>query len=124
MFEIYDVLVGKPGPINFVLDDPDVHGTGSDPDEWWDGPGLAAILIAQGEALRGAAIVGADPQAFRLGDVGWTYDRFVYRTPDGVETPFRITAVFVRRDGDWQLVLWHDAVPIPNEEAIGVRIPI
>ena len=62
MFEIYDVFVGKPGPPNFVLDDPDVHGTGSDPVEWWDGPGLGAILIAQGEALRGASVVGPIPK--------------------------------------------------------------
>lgn len=120
---IYDLLVGMRALDDFVLDDPRVHGIGSDPAEWWTGPRLGEILAAQGAALTGAAIVGADPQAFEEGDVGWVYDRFVYRTPDGVETPFRITAVFVRRDGAWRLVLWHDAVPIPNEDAIGVTIP-
>lgn len=120
---IYDLLVGRPGPRDFVLDDPRVHGIGSDPVEWWDGPGLAEILTAQGAALDGAAILGANPQAFAEGDTGWVYDRFTYRTPDGVETPFRISATFVRRDGAWKVVLWHDAVPIPNVEAIGVTIP-
>lgn len=122
-FAIYDLLVGKPGSPDFVLDDARVHGIGSDPAEWWDGPGLGDILIAQGAALAGAAILDPDPQAFAEGDVGWVYDRFVYRTPGGVETPFRISATFVRRNGAWKIVLWHDAVPIANEEAIGVSIP-
>lgn len=87
MFEIYDLLVGKPGPSNFVLDDPAVHGTGSDPVEWWDGPGLGAILVAQGVALSGARILGADPHALRSDDVGWAYDRFVYRTPSRRRDP-------------------------------------
>ncbi|MEW5991511.1 MAG: nuclear transport factor 2 family protein [Chloroflexota bacterium] len=123
IFGIYDVLVGKPGPHDFVLDDPQVHGIGSDPSEWWDGPRLGEILTEQGAALAGAEILGADPQAFAEHGVGWAYDRFVYRTPDGVETPFRVTAAFVRRGNAWKLVLWHDAVPIANEDAIGVTIP-
>jgi hypothetical protein len=89
-----------------VLDDPGGHAIGSDPDEWRDGgANLADIVAAQGEALRRAAIIDADPQARTEGDVGWVYDRFVYRTPDGVETPFRVTATYVRREGDWKLVL-------------------
>ncbi len=121
---IYEILVGQPGPSDFVLDDPDVHGIGSDPAEWWDGPRLGEILVAQGAALAGAVILDADPQAFASGDVGWAYDRFVYRTREGVESPFRISAVFVRRDESWKLVLWHDAVPLANEDAIGVTIPV
>lgn len=124
MFEIYRLLTGSSELVGFALDDPNVHGTGSDPGEWWDGGvELEAILGAQGAALAGSAILGEDPQAWSNGDTGWVYDRFVYRTPDGVETPFRVTATFVRRDGAWRLVLWHDSVPIRNEDAIGVRIP-
>ncbi len=121
---IYDLLVGIPGLADFVLDEPGVHGIGSDPDEWWEGHSrIGDVLTAQGAALRGSEIVDCDPQAWAEGDAGWVYDRFRYRTPDGTETPFRVTATFVRRDGDWRLVLWHDSVPIPNEDAIGVRIP-
>lgn len=123
--EIYDLLSGPSGLVGFALDDERVHGTGSDPAEWWDGGReLEAILTAQGAALEGSSIVGANPRAWSEGDVGWVYDRFTYRTPDGIETPFRITATFVRREGGWRLVLWHDSVPIRNEDAIGTTIPV
>jgi len=87
------------------------------------GSTLTAILTAQGVALRGSTFLGADPQGWREGDVGWVYDRLTYRTQDGTETPFRISATFVRRSQDWRRVLWHDSMPISNERAIGVIIP-
>jgi hypothetical protein len=37
MLEIYDLLVGIPIEGDWVLHEPGVHATGSDPDEWWDG---------------------------------------------------------------------------------------
>jgi hypothetical protein len=101
-----------------------VLAIGTDPAEWWSGyEQITQIFKAQSEAMQGMSIVGANPQAYREGSVGWAATQAKLRTPDGVEFPIRLTIVYHQENGDWKVVQWHGSVGVGNEENFGEDIP-
>lgn len=94
---------------------------GSDPHEWFTGSATHTALEAILHAFRttGPRLVAGNPQAHSEGAIGWVVDRTVLRFPTGAEVPTRMTAIFRRADGGWQLVHAHHSVGVPNEELAG-----
>jgi hypothetical protein len=79
---------------------------------------INAVYQAQLRQMGGVSVVGSDPQAYRHGDVGWVADRPKFRLPDGCEIPIRITIVFAREDGDWNLVQQHILIGVLNQDVV------
>jgi hypothetical protein len=97
---------------------------GTDPSEWWTGyEGITQIFKVQSEAMQGMSVVGANPQAYTEGSVGWAATQASLRMPDGSEFPIRLTIVYHQEDGDWKVVQWHGSVGVGNEENFGEDIP-
>lgn len=94
---------------------------GTDPEEWFDDSAtIKAMLSAQ--AAAGVKVRAGTIVAFEEGTVGWAADRGSFVMPDNTEVPFRITAVFHRENGDWQLVQEHASVAVSNEDVLGVAL--
>lgn len=110
---------------DFVSQTAEVVVIGSDPDEWWDGPGYNAAMRAQAEAMGGSIpIYATELRAYREGSVGWIVDRPVFRFDDGNEAEARVTAILHDEDGVWRIVHLHLSVGVPNEEVLGQELPI
>lgn len=100
---------------------PGVLNIGTDPKEWWSGyDTFLQVAEAQFQEIGGPPhIVGADPQAYHEGGVGWVADRPSFELPDGTRLPFRLTAVFHKEEGAWKLVQSHYSIGVPNEDTVG-----
>lgn len=98
-----------------------VLNIGTDPKEWWSGyDTFLKVAVAQFQEMGSSSrIVGADPQAYHEGSVGWVADRPSFEFPDGTQLPFRMTGVFHQEDGAWKLVQAHYSIGVANEEAVG-----
>ena len=91
---------------------------GTDPGEWLED--LAGIRrLVQAQAGAGITVVPGEVRAYREGPVGWVADRGTFRLPHGGDVPFRLTAVFLREDGEWKLIQEHASIGVSNEEAVG-----
>jgi hypothetical protein len=100
---------------------PGIAFLGTDPDEWWtDLQGLRQALMAQREA--GVAILPGEPLAYTEGAVGWAVDRGLRFRVGGEETPFRMSLVYRREQGEWKMVHFHSSLGVTNAEAIGVEL--
>jgi hypothetical protein len=100
----------------------DVAFLGTDPEEWWTNfAELRWALAAQREA--GVTVVRDDPLAFQEGNMGWAVDRTIRFRISGEEAPFRLSVVYRREDGEWNIVHFHSSVAVSNEEALGVELP-
>ena len=96
---------------------------GTDPDEWWtDLAGLSQALAGQHEA--GVTFIPGDPVAFQEGEMGWAVDHQMHFRLGEQEGPFRMTVVYRREDGVWKMVHFHSSIGVPNEDALGVELPI
>lgn len=94
---------------------------GTDPDEWWtDLASLRHAVLGQREA--GVEVIPGEPMAFQEGEVGWAVDRGMRFRVGEQETPFRMSAVYRREDGEWKMVHVHSSIGVPNAEAIGVEV--
>jgi len=100
---------------------PGVLNIGTDPKEWWSGyDTFLQVAVAQFQEMGGSSrIVGADPQAYHEGSVGWVADRPSFELPDGTQLPFRMTGVFHQEDGAWKLVQSHYSIGVSNEDVVG-----
>jgi hypothetical protein len=93
---------------------------GSDPNEWWTGyDTIIQVFNAQMREMGGVSCLPGDPQAYRIGDVGWVADRPRFRLPDGTELPVRMSIVFVKEDGAWKVTHQHISIGVPNEQIVG-----
>jgi ketosteroid isomerase-like protein len=96
---------------------------GTDPNEWWEGfEAFVEAMRTQAEAMGGGGlqIIPGQLQAYREGSVGWVIDRNAsFRLPDGMEIPFRNSAVFLQEDGEWKLIHTHTSIGVRNEEMFG-----
>ena len=114
-----------------VSHQPEIISIGTDPGEWW--VGYETILRANrsqweevgdtGGGMR-MRVIGADPQAYRQGDIGWVADRATFEFPGGAAVPFRLTAVFCHEDDGWKLIQQHSSVGVRNEDLLGVRLTL
>ena len=101
----------------------DVAFLGTDPDEWWtDLACLSRALTAQRQA--GVTAIPVDPLAYQEGNVGWAVDRRVRVHIGDHEVPFRFSVVYRREDGAWKMVHFHSSIGVPNEDVLGVELPI
>ena len=101
---------------------PGIAFLGTDPDEWWtDLASLRQALLAQRDA--GVEVLPGQPLAYAEGEVGWAVDRGLRFRVGEEETPFRMSVVYRREDGEWKMVHFHSSLGVPNEEAIGVALP-
>jgi ketosteroid isomerase-like protein len=93
---------------------------GTDPAEVWRGKdeNLRVFRAQIEEWGGGIPLDSGDPEAFVEGDAGWGYDEGHFQGPDG-DLRFRLTSVFVRRDGRWQMVQSHASFGVPNEDSVG-----
>ena len=94
---------------------------GTDPGEWFED--LASIRhLVQAQAGAGITVLPGEVRGYREGPVGWIADRGTFVLPHGGEVPFRLTAVFLREDGDWKLIQEHASIGVSNEEAVGQEL--
>ena len=88
---------------------------GTADEEWWQGGDEIARTWAGAWRTRGGLrVTGGNPEAYELGDLGWAADHAIFRLPNGSERPFRLSAVFKRVEGAWQLVHAHFSFGVPN----------
>jgi ketosteroid isomerase-like protein len=98
---------------------------GSDPNEWWIGyDTITQVFKAQMREMGGVSCLPGDPQAYRIGDVGWVADRPRFRLPDGTELPVRMSIVFVKEDGAWKVAHQHISIGVPNEQIVGQELTV
>ncbi len=91
------------------------RGVGTDPEEWWQGPQVAAAWKEQLEAMGGSMpLVAGDPEAYVEGTVGWVADRPSLQLRGGA-VAVRLTAVFHQQQGEWKLVQVHGSLGVPNQ---------
>jgi len=103
----------------------DVLIIGSDPNEWWIGyDTITQVFKAQMREMGGVSCLPGDPQAYRMGDVGWMADRPTFRLPDGTELPVRMSIVFVKEDGAWKVTHQHISIGVPNEKIVGQELTV
>lgn len=102
--------------------DPGAMFWGSDEnEEWRNADLLAAIFAKQLEELGGGVFPATEVgtiEAFREGQVGWSWMTFRFVGPEGT-TLARFTSIFHLEHGDWRAVHFHTSVPVPNEEVFG-----
>jgi hypothetical protein len=95
------------------------RGVGTDAEEWWQGPRLAAAWKEQVEAMGGSMPLAAgDPEAYVEGPVGWAADRPTLQLQGGTIL-VRLTVVFHQEDGEWKIVQAHGSLGVPNEDPSG-----
>ncbi|MEA2134255.1 MAG: adenylate cyclase [Solirubrobacteraceae bacterium] len=101
-----------------------MSGFGTDPTEvFGDLERLERYTRAEFEAMDGPWPFGAaEFDAWREGDVGWStvQGEVLGDTP----TPLRVSFVFRLERDDWKIVHQHWSVGVPNEELLGVRLPL
>ena len=90
---------------------------GTDPAEYFRGHDQTAdVFTAQADAMSGMTVQPGDIEAYEQGDVGWSSSQPTFRFADGTELPIRLTLVFTREGGGWQVVQWHASLGVGNEE--------
>src|SRR4051794_16931202 len=101
-----------------------MSGFGTDPTEVFDDPErLERYTRAEFETMGGPWPFGpAEIDAWREGDTGWSMLRAAVR--GNAHNPLRVSFVFRLERDDWKIVHQHWSVGVPNEELLGVRLPL
>jgi len=107
---------------NVFARDPSFVYIGSDEDEWWvGGDEFLRVRGIQFDEMPHTPIVIHDVAAFEDGPVGWAAVLLTMTTPVA-RTQVRCTAVLSLSAGTWQIVQWHNSVPVANEQIFGVEL--
>jgi hypothetical protein len=65
--------------------------------------------------------VGASPEAYREGGLGWAFDEPLFGFPDGTSIRVRLTMVFLEEATGWMLVHGHFSSGVPDEEVAALQ---
>jgi len=96
-------------------------------------PATLVIGTAPGEWVRerdrlrfgfeteGFALEPGNTAGYEEGTVGWVTDDPTFVFPDGSRMHTRLTAVFLKEDGNWKLVHMHASVGVPDEEVVELQ---
>lgn len=105
--------------------DPATLQIGTDPSEWWRGwDTIAGIWGGQIAALGGSMpVVAYGVEASQEGNTGWAAANGAIRVAGQPEVPLRLTGVFHREDGAWNMVQGHGSIGVPNVEAAFGEVP-
>jgi uncharacterized protein (TIGR02246 family) len=97
---------------------PDAVHIGTDAGEWWTSKQVADAVAAVGGGDDIQAVAD-DTEIHVQGDVAWAEGRGRFTSAGGRERPVRMTAVFVREDGQWKVVQSHASIGVPNADIFG-----
>ncbi len=107
---------------NLFSSSADLRVLGFDADEQWSGADdFLKVFSAQMDEMPEWRIESHHVEAFEDGSFGWATLHSTIVTPEG-ETPLRHTAVFRLQGGAWRVVQWHNSIPVPNQQVIGVEL--
>lgn len=107
---------------NLILPSEDTLVIGSDGAEWLYGLEALEVSAAQASATEYSLRIHR-VDAHEDGHVGWAAADTTADFADGPTADFRITAVFILRDGVWRVIQWHASVPSPINETSGRSVP-
>jgi adenylate cyclase len=93
---------------------------GTDPNEWWHGEEIRAVLGRQLEEVSAHPITFGKGDAWEEGSFGWASGRLMIDWV-GTSHEARFTCVLRLERGDWKVVQYHLSLPQANE-AIGLTL--
>jgi uncharacterized protein (TIGR02246 family) len=100
----------------------DLRVIGFDADERWNGSDeFLRVLEAQIGEMPNWSLQPYEVEAFEDGSFGWAILRSKIVTPEA-ESEIRHSAVFQLIAGAWRVVLWHNSIPVPNQQVFGVDL--
>jgi hypothetical protein len=108
---------------NLLSSDPSLRVLGFDPDEWWVGPDdVFNTRVVQAGELAGHHVVEIRSiEAFEDGSIGWA-TCFYWLVTSEERIPIRTTAVLRLESGAWRAVQYHNSIPVPNEQILGIDL--
>lgn len=93
---------------------------GTDPNEWWQGDEVRAVLGRQMEEVHAHPITWEKLDAWEEHDIGWASGKLMIEW-SGTSYDARFTCVLHLERGEWKVVQYHLSLPQPNE-AIGLTL--
>ena len=100
----------------------DLRVIGFDADERWNGSDeFLMVFEAQIEEMPNWSLQPYSVEAFEDGSFGWAIAHSKVVTPEA-ESDIRHSAVFQLTAGAWRVVLWHNSIPVPNQQVFGVDL--
>lgn len=107
---------------NLFLSGPHLRVVGFDADERWEGSDeFLRIFEAQSAEWPSWSINPYSIEAFEDGPFGWAILQSKIVTPEA-ESEMKHTAMFRLEAGAWRVVLWHNSIPVPNQQVFGVDL--
>jgi class 3 adenylate cyclase len=107
---------------NLVSMDPSLRVVGFAPDEWWSGPDeFLKVRQTQIGEIQSIRVQVEKVDAFEDGGFGWASISTTVVTSE-VKTAMRHIAVLRLEAGAWKVILWHNSVPVPNNQIFGVDL--
>jgi class 3 adenylate cyclase/ketosteroid isomerase-like protein len=104
---------------------PDAVFLGTGPGEVWvGGQAIRTALQVQNEELGLIKVVPGTIRAYEEGTVGWASDESTLILPDGTTLPIRLTLVFHRENGEWQIIHGHGSNISDNLEYWGTDMDL
>jgi class 3 adenylate cyclase len=117
---LHDAASADPSFVEAISKSEGTVHIGTDAAEFYiGGPQVRAIITRQIQEIGPAKIEPETLVAFEEGSVGWAAGQWAFTFPGGSPICFRISWVFHREDGDWQLVHLHLSNPLPNRDVLG-----
>ncbi len=102
--------------------DASVRVLGFDASEWWEGlDEVLHLRQVQSDEMSGTNVEVERAEAFEDGPFGWGTLFSTLVNPE-LTTQLRSTAVFRLEGGFWRVIQWHNSVPVPNQQVVGVDL--
>lgn len=92
-----------------------------DPERWAGAEEFLSIFRTQAQEMPQWREEIESVDAFEEGVIGWASLFGTMTTPE-TKTQIRHTAVLRLEAGAWQVILWQNSIPVPNEQVFGVEL--